>query len=509
MNDEPQDPPGEAPQTGSGSEALNTKVYHSEIDPELKTKALEQMCAAIKGNGLKNDDVDITAYDGETLEFLAITELTLDTRLSTKRQAGKISGAMLVPNAGAFQGAVNKETHKIIHSLDVVERIRDAVLKRPDKGLCLEGVLIKLPFLHKDFVAHEPCNACGAKGKIPCPRCHGKGREPCPRCHARGSETCPTCGGRQYIQGANNQNQQCMRCNGTGRIGCTQCHEAREVPCSMCKAVGTMQCKQCNGHAWNSVLCLAEINPIAHYQIDRKTIPPQALEKLDLLGSNIQFHSNMQVVHRHKELEQERNDISIPYHIKVPMAHVMFMLKEKLEIPAFLFGTQAKLYDMPPFLEKIMGPGIKELKAAAMGQGDTASLVQKAGRYRTLQEILLATSKFGPKKALKIIAEKNPIGLSEDGTRKLVLMAYKAIGLLGKNPRMISIILGLTTAAGLFAAYWAVGKPALLPYLPHINNAVLMADATATLIALGAGYGLAKTYLKSAMKKSLESLFEK
>ncbi|HOO82168.1 MAG TPA: hypothetical protein PK513_06675 [Alphaproteobacteria bacterium] len=512
MNDEPpypQNPPADQPKTGSGSEALNTRIYHSEIDPELKTKALLQMCEAIKGNGLKNEDVDITAYDGETLEFLAITEMKLDTKLSIKRQAGKITGPTLVANAGAFQEAVNKETYKITHSLDVVERIRDAVLERPDKGLCLKNILIKLPFLHKDFVTHEPCSACASKGKITCVRCHGKGREPCPRCHARGSETCPTCGGRQYILGPNNQNQQCMRCNGTGRIGCSQCHESREVQCAMCKAVGTMQCRQCNGHAWNSVLCRAEINPVGLYSFDRTTIPQQALEKLDLLGSDIQHHSNIQIIHRHKELEQERNDISIPYHIKVPMAHVTFMLKEKLEIPAFLFGTQAKLYDMPPFLEKITAPGIKALKAAAMGQGDAASLIQKAGRYRTLREILLATSKLGPKKTLKVIEEKNPIGLSEDTTRKLVLMACKAIGFLGKKPRQISIALGLLITAGLGAFYWYIGKAALLPYLPHTNNIALLTDGIAGLTALGAGYVTAKTYLKRAMQKSLESLFSK
>ena len=167
------------------------------------------------------------------------------------------------------------------------------------------------------------------KGKVQCARCNGKGQEPCPRCHARGNETCPTCGGRQYIQGPNNQNQQCQRCNGTGRIGCTLCHESRQTQCSICKAVGTTQCKQCNGHAWNSALCMAEIDPIAFYGFDRENMPPKPLEIIDELQSDIQHHSDIEVIHRHAEMERERDDIMIPYHIKAPMADVTFKLKEK------------------------------------------------------------------------------------------------------------------------------------------------------------------------------------
>ncbi|MEZ5815305.1 MAG: hypothetical protein R3E13_11405 [Alphaproteobacteria bacterium] len=498
--------PSDANENLSGN--TGPQVYHSKIDPELKTLALKQMVDALKGNGITAEDIEITKFEGETLEFLAITELKLDTKLSTKHQAGKVTGPMLLPNTGAFQEAMNKEVYKIIHSLDVVERINKAVLDRPDKGLCLENIMIKLPFLHKDFVVHEPCKACAAKGKINCARCHGKGEEPCPRCHARGSETCPTCGGRQYIQGPNNQNQQCQRCNGSGRVGCTQCHEKREVHCSICKAVGTVMCKQCNGHAWNSVIGMAEINPIAFYSFDRKNIPHQPLEKLDLLGSDIQFHSNIQVIHRHKELEQERDDISIPYHIKVPMAQVEFMLKEKLAVPAFLFGTQGKLYDMPPFMEKIMAPGIQALKKAALGQGDVAKLIQTAGRYRTLRHVILSTSKLSAKKALRIIMKENPIGLSEDTAKKLIVMAGKALTLISKKPRYTGIAIGLLLAGLITTGYFTAGQAVIYPHLPNTNVA-LGVDALAGLAALGIGYVAAKTYTKGAMQKSLETLFSK
>lgn len=470
--------------------------------------ALKQMCTAVKGNGIKAEDVDITKFEGETLEFIAITELKLDTKIAIKHQAGKVTGPLLVPNSGAFQEAVDKEAYKIVHSLDVVERIRDAVLERPDKGLCLQNVLIKLPFLHKDFVSHEPCNPCASKGKINCPRCHGKGQEPCPRCQARGSETCPTCSGRQYIQGPNNQNQQCQRCNGSGRVSCTQCHETREIHCNQCKAAGTIICQQCNGHAWNSVIAMAEINPVALYSFDRGNIPQQPLDKLDLLGPDIQHHSDIQAIHRHKELEEERDDISIPYHIKAPMAQVEFKLKDKLEVPAFLFGTQGVLYDMPPFLEKIMSPGIKALKHAGLGQGDVAKHIQKAGRYRTLRHLILATSKLGPKKALIAVMGKNPIGLPEESAQKLIMMSKQALSLIGKKPQQIGSALGFLICALIFAAYYFAARPAISPELPNANMA-LGVDVLGGLGALAIGYIVAKSYIKSALQKSLESLFSK
>ena len=504
MDDQPPYPPEEPPQPAEA--VAGPKVYHSEIDPELKTMAVKQMVEAVKGNGLKAEDVDITDFEGETLEFLAITELVLDTKMSIKRQSGKVTGPKLLPNQAAFQEELNKETHKIAHNLDVVERICKAVLERDDKGLCLKGVMIKLPFLHKDFVAHEPCSACGAKGKIQCARCHGKGEEPCPRCQARGTEICPTCGGRQFVAGPGGQNQHCQRCNGQGRVSCSLCHEKREIQCTICKAVGTTQCKQCNGHAWNSVLGLAEINPIAHYDFNREGIPLQAQEKLDILGSDIQHHSHIQIVHRHKELEEERDDISIPYHIKVPMAQVSFKLKEKLDVPAFLFGTQGKLWDEPPFLEKIMSPGIKALKQAAMGQGDVAAHLQKAGRYKTLRHLILATSKAGPKKALKAVLEKNPIGMEEENTKKMIMMAQQALSLIGKKPKQMGFMLGALIAGAIGAGYYLGARAIIIPHLPQ-SNLTIATDILCVLIAAGAGYLCARAYTKQAVHKALERLF--
>lgn len=483
------------------------KVYHSEINPELKGIAMQQIVEAVKGNGIKPDDIEMTKFEGETLEFLASTELKLMNKNIIKHQMGKVTGPKLLANTGLFQEEADKEMVKISHSYDVIERMREAILNREDKGLALDNIKIKLPFLHKDFVVHEPCKPCSAKGRITCQRCAGKGRESCPRCQARGSETCPTCSGRQYIQGPNNQNQQCMRCNGTGRTACTACHEAKYVNCSVCKGNCSTLCQQCNGHSFNSVICMAQIDPVCHYGFQRDEIPQQVLDKLDLLGSDIQHHSDIEVIRRTADMEREHDDIAILYHIKVPMAHVGFDIKG-LGVPAFLFGIQGTLYDTSSFLEKITAPGIKALKRAALGQGDVAKLLSKAGKYKMLRTIIVDTSRMKNKKALQKALMENRLGLSEETAKKLIIMSIKALGLLNKRPKQIGMVLGILIAAAAGAGYYFAGRAILPPMIP-LANPQIIADTLGALTACLIGYGVGSIYTKMSLSRSLKSLFGK
>ena len=505
-NDPHDDPTQEAvhdPENKHGG----AKVYHSEIKPELREIAMKQMLEAVKGNGIKADDVEMTKFEGETLEFLAQTELKLMNKNIIKHQMGKVTGPKLLASTEMFQEEADKEMNKIAHSYDVIERMRDAILNREDKGLALSNIKVKLPFLHKDFVVHQPCRPCGAKGQLVCQRCAGKGQESCPRCHGRGSETCPTCAGRQYIQGPNNQNQQCMHCNGTGRTPCSVCHEARQITCSVCKGKTTTLCQQCNGHAFNSVICMAQIDPVCHYGFQRDEIPKQALDKLDLLGSDIQHHADIEVVRRTADMEREHDDIGILYHIKVPMAHVGFELKN-LAVPAFLFGIQGQLYDASAFIEKITSPGIKALKRAALGQGDVAKLLGDAGKYRSLRDIILDTSRMKPKKAMEKALRDNPLGLPEETAKKLIIMSQKALQLLNKKPKQIGTIIGFVTAAAIGAAYFVLGREALPPMIP-MPNAQLLSDGIGACAAALVGYLVGSTYINISLKKSLTAILAK
>ena len=484
-----------------------TQIYNSDIDPTLQRMALNQMIAALDGNGVKQDEIHIEKFEGKYLEFIALTTLTLDSKLITKQKSGKITGPKLLPNAAGFQDEVNREINKIVRSRDVIKRMKDEVLTRKDKGLFTENVKIRLPFLHKEFVCHEQCKACGAKGKVNCVQCHGKGEEPCPKCHARGVEMCPTCGGRQFVQGPNNQQQQCQRCNGSGHIGCMMCHEGKNINCRKCNATGSMQCAQCNGHAWNSVLCMAEIDPILDYGFERTAIPPEILKILDNLGPQIQDHAEIKILERHQDTEKERDDIAIAYHIKIPMADVTFQIKKK-NLQALLFGNKARLYYVPTFLMAIMKPGLNALKTAATGQGDTAKLLKTAGRYKTLRRIIVNTSRSGPKKALIAAERENPLGITDKQIKSCIVMAGRAFNNLNKKPRQIGY--GIATATGLLIAamYFTMLRSIMLPMLPNTNLAIAC-DAIIITIGLGIGYFIGDAYSKTALKKSVETLFKK
>ena len=182
-----------------------------------------------------------------------------------------------------------------------------------------------------------------------------------------------------------------------------------------------MICQQCNGHAWNSVICMAYIDPVATYRFDEANMPPRVTEILKILGSDIQHHADIDVIPRPADIEKERDDIILNYHIKVPMADITFNVEDKLDIPAFMFGIQGQIYNTTGFLEKIMAPGLKALKLAAKGQGDTAAHLKKAGQYRTLKFLILATAKLGAKKAFAKGKKEIPHGLSEDGLKKIIL----------------------------------------------------------------------------------------
>lgn len=484
------------------------KVYHSEINPELREVAKQQILAAVKGNGIKPDEVEMTKFEGETLEFLAGTELKLMNKNIIKHQMGKVTGPKLLANTNMFEEEAKKEMTKISHSPDVIARMRDAVTAREDKGLALDNIKIKLPFLHKDFVVHQPCKPCSAKGRLQCQRCAGKGQESCPRCHGRGSETCPTCSGRQYIQGPNNQNQQCMRCNGTGRTPCSACHEAKYVTCSVCKGQATVICQQCNGHAYNSVICMAQIDPVGHYGFQRDEIPKQALDRLDALGSDIQHHADIEIIKRTADMEREHDDIVILYHIKVPMAQVGFDVKG-LAVPAFLFGKQGLLYDASSFLEKITSPGIKALKRAALGQGDVAKLLSQAGKYKMLRTIITDTSRMKNKKVLMKAMKENRLGLSEETAKKLIIMSQKALDLLNKQPKQIGMILGLIVAAAGTAGYYFAGQDIVTPMIPADLGVdpKMLGIAGAGIGSAIAGYIIGGLYIKISLNRSLKSLF--
>lgn len=244
---------------------------------------------------------------------------------------------------------------------------------------------------------------------------------------------------------------------------------------------------------------------IGNFDFDREVVPPKAIKIIENMGADLQHHTIIGITERPQDTEKEQKNIEIFYHVKVPTAQAEFQMKS-LTVPAYIFGTQGMLFDTPPFLEKIMGSGIKALQSAAKGHGDVNEHLQKAGRYKTLGQIILATSKTTSEKALRAIMQKNSIGLSEEGCKKLIIMTKMALKLIGKRPRQIGYALGLLSALGLGAAYFMLLRAKISLPLPLPQEAI---DGCAAIAALAIGYFISDIYAKKAIHKSLQSLLGK
>lgn len=480
MNDQfPPTATGAPPPPTAPPSALRT----SAIDPALEANALAKVQEILKGNGVKPEQIKIEKFDGHTYEFFTYNTLLLKTKLLKKRQAGKVTGLTVVASAQDMQFAAERELTSIRNSTESTARLKDMIFARKDMGIGLKNELVKTDFLNKEYVYYEPCAPCQGRGRIICPRCHGKGSEGCPRCYAAGLESCPTCGGRQYVLGPNNQNVQCLRCNGGGKIPCTMCHQSKKVQCPSCKGRMHLTCQQCNGHAAVSVIGMNEINVEVNYSYDKTGLPPAAAKRIDVLGAKIREHATISPAPTQNE--QRSEIILMAYNVQIPLADISVIIEREkqppLQFDVALFGTQAVLMNAPPFLETLIAPGVRYLEAATAKGANVKMLLHKAARYKTLRLIILAASKFPPKKALAAVMQKTEIGLSEQQAEKLIAMAHKALSHISLMPRIMGSAGGAVIMLCVCYLYFSDLRVQIVHAIP---NAVML-NMLDIIVALG------------------------
>lgn len=478
--------------------------YHAEIDPAYAPHALEKMRNIVTGNGIKPDHVTLENFEGETLEFICVTKLTLKVKISEKRQAGKITGPQIVDNAAIMREAIEKEKSKILHRPDVIKRIKDVLLQRPDKGFGLHNELIKLPFLHKQFAHYEACNTCNARGSVPCQRCHGQGYEMCTHCRGTSFETCVQCRGHQYIAGPQGARQACPRCRGQGKTPCSACKQTRKIPCSVCKTKKTTLCKNCNGHAWNSHIAIVEIDVIGLFDYDRSSLEERIVSVIEQLGSEFVEHVHVKPIDAPFNNEQKNEDIYLPYVVHLPNGDATFTMKDR-KIESFIFGTQHLFIDTPFFLEDIMTPGIQALQTAGTGQGAVAAALQKAGRFKTLRHIIIAAGKFKQARAITAVLKATPAGISEETLKTLLLDADKALRALSRRPRQIALLLGLLTSAGIYEAYFRILRPEITKDIPS-GNIHIGIDLGLLIAGIGLTLFIIQCFGNAALRKALKNI---
>lgn len=504
----PQEPNEEQPinQLPQGVANNSYSTASVEIDEDYEEKVLEKIKTLAAGNGADLDKIKIKHFKGSTLEFLATTKLTLKTKVLERTQPGKVAGPRKVASKAELRELITKEEHKLTHQNDVIKRIQNHLIERKDKGYALNGKMVMLPFLYREFVQYDPCQNCKAQGEVACHRCRATGYEVCPQCRGQGKIVCTQCNGATFIQTANGR-QQCNRCHSQGREPCGYCNATGKTQCSVCKTKRTTRCGVCNGHAWNSHVSTVQFDAMSKFEYDKAKVEEKVGALVERLGVDLLEHAHVHPIQREieqKDAEDERNYITIPYLVRLPHAEFKFYIGDD-EYNGMAFGYQVTLTHIPNFTEKLIENGASHLKDAAEERGDIFDKIGKAGQYKTLRHAILASVKLSNDKAALKVKQANPHGISKEKIFEIVHHADQALSNATRKQRIHGLYAGLAAMFALYASY------ILSPAKAAINNMIgdPIQQAVGDFLVLFAGMGLAifivQTMSKGALANALKT----
>jgi len=437
----------------------------TKIDEDYAKPALGLIRKVLKGNGVRTSDVTIKHFDGAVLNFTAATHITLSHKITEKDTPGKVAGGSISETRQAARQEAENHASTALQKSEIVEQIKNIIDQKPHHGFGLDNEAIKLPFLDRDFVSHNPCNPCHGKGRSQCTKCKGKGYQPCMHCNAEGFERCHECNGNRQIRGPQGQMQTCNLCQGLGKTSCSFCRENRQVQCNICQTKGETQCRSCGGHGAQSNIISTEITAQCIYDFDLNSLHDKAATLAKKLGTGLAEQAQITPVAK----ESEDNDaLHLFYDVHVSQGNIEFSIKDKT-VQAYLFGADGTIKEIPDFLDGIIAPGVKRLEKAASGQGRVGENIRTAVRYKTIRQAMTFAARYKSKKAIKALLHYTPLGLSARMAQKLITNADTALDNATKQQRIIAAISGAGSGIVLAAIYFL--SPLRSALLAQINDA--------------------------------------
>ena len=496
------------------------------VDAIILQRALDRLKSAAKGNGIDPDTIEMIDFKGETFHFLARSLFTVTHGLSEKHLPGK-EAAEICSSATDLRMKIQQTIEKTTTNKEIVGYVIDVLEKRADKGFFINNLVLKLDRLAKKLAFYNQCSACTA-GKIICLSCQGAGQSNCAKCQAHRTLKCPACRGT----GAGRQKDGSM---GT----CRKCNGQKEAPCNFCRATGKMKCQGCQGTGRTPCQkCAATgiISEIAyvtfegktyftyeHEMVDGTPLPLEIFPLIDQLGPDMaaKEHADIAILKAKEQIYAQeeyqttekvktRDELVVPYDVLLPWGDIKFKIaatdkQEERILDARLFGLHPRLLNLPPFLEKPLGPGLDRLTQAANNLGNVRGNVVEAIRFRIIGDALIAGATLPQKKAILAMRRRWPLGLRPQITDKMTILAAQAYQNLSKKPRIMGLIGGLLGGAALYAAY-LIGPLRGLLTGQQIHPLGMMA-LDAILVAV-VGYG-AMVLAQFSAKHSMWGLFEK
>lgn len=432
-------------------------------DPSLAKKALETIRALCRGNGVKADSVTLESFKGTIVPFAAHTYIEIRPVTNSKKIAGKNNVGTVIGTEHDVQEAIDKTIISAVNDAGGRDKIVRLLMGRPDHGFGLHGASLNVDFLSKDFSWHENCRTCHGSGRAACARCHGQQREACTECKGKTMVPCQLCHGSGNINGPTGRPQPCSKCHGQRQVMCMRCHRTGKIPCRQCKGTGTSVCTACSGSGWFTHIIHLSTHAITYFEYDRVPVPAEAMPMMDQEPGVLLKNKDIQI--EASPLSPQSNAIGVKYDVKMPFGEITFGVKKK-PLKAFLFGYNAKLLDVPDFLEKLIASGVKELQQAAAGAGSVAARLKKAGRFRIIAIALLNAAQSSSKKTTAMLQKKYPMGLTPDTARTLADLADQATARITRKPRYYGLALGLLLVAGMYAGYYiGPGRAMIVPYI--------------------------------------------
>lgn len=412
---------------------------------QLVQMALDHVRAVCKGNGIKIDRITVSANRISDHIIHAGTYLELKPVISEKVIPGKIGGDLTAGREEAMS-KVDQTMISAARDAGVKAQLSAALLNRPDKGFGLQGQVIPLDFLKKEFTWHEHCPTCRGSAQGPCQKCGGRRVETCIKCTGRGLMACPMCRTTGLING-----QKCTRCFGQRYVPCDQCQRSGVMPCRTCRGTGVSQCAACGGQGWKSHVLTVMTQGLTYFEYDAKDIPKSAADILETHASDLVQTGAIKADGR--IADDKENILGASYEVTFPAGTIAFMIGGK-EVKCGLFGYKAELHDFPYVLDKLLQKPVEELEDAAKDVGSVAQKIRQASRFRLIAQALLLTTRTSAQKTSASLLKKYDIGLSAGLADKIAKLADEATSQITKKPRYNGFALGATISGALMAAYY-------------------------------------------------------
>lgn len=440
---------------------------HQPLDEAYGQKALLRVRKAVEGNGLDPESVALGAVEGMVYAFDAHIYFRFAPKVSEEAlPAGRPPPATFqtLASRADIDREVTIYTHKIVEDPTSGAQAAAAILARPDRGFGFRREEIPAAFPPKNYVLKETCPDCKGAGKSACAKCSGTGKVPCPKCKTTKMALCPMCFGRKT---AADGKSKCVKCHGHGRIPCLACHQTGYVSCTGCSGKnGKIPCKTCAGTGWTGRKIAVEMSVTADYDYDRAALPDELADLVEKLGPRTTAQGFARLEPGPLRRGEDRSSFILPCRLTSPFARVGILLPEQ-NFTCTVFGHNGKVSGLPPFLDAIIEPGVKELRRAAASGNIALPHLRRACRLRTVRSAILTAARSSPGQAIETLKRENGTTLSPAMMKNLVALANRALNRIATVPALIGMAVGLAAAAALYGfAFSEAGRGMISANLP-------------------------------------------